>query len=141
MKKAIATQVGVVAALMGVSLLGIRVCNEGLNRQFIPHPGYVLVSYPTDVSSHIEFLRYNDGSHQVKIYPTPSLFANNNPLFEDFNGDGLVDRIHENSSHTWGLNKHKGLFLRKQDYDTNKEKFDDADKQLQALIAKYSKAK
>ena len=77
-----------------------------------------------------------DGSQDVKEYPSLGHRLFDSELYQDLNGDGLVDRIRRNGAE-WKMNRLSELLVREYDYQSDKERFDEADKQLQELMVKY----
>jgi len=53
-----------------------------------------------------------------------------------FDGDGFVDRIRRNGLE-WKMHSLQELLIRQHDYDTHKERFDEADARLQDLIQEH----
>ncbi|MDK2849661.1 MAG: hypothetical protein PWP03_248 [Candidatus Woesearchaeota archaeon] len=112
--------------------------NKFFNDKIIEKPGYYLVSYPKGLFGHVEFTKYKDGSFEVLIYKGFGREAYSSKLYQDINGDGLVDRIRVNDV-AWKYHKLNDLLIRDFDYETHKEEFDKADKVLEDLIKKYIK--
>ncbi|MBI2045485.1 hypothetical protein HYT23_05480 [Candidatus Pacearchaeota archaeon] len=109
--------------------------NRGCNNQAISHPGYHAVSKANGLSGHTEYVKYADGSQEVKIYPGLGHGLFSSRLLEDFNGDSLIDRIRENSG-TIQANKLKRILIRDFDSTAYKEEFAEADRELQEQIIK-----
>jgi hypothetical protein len=130
--KTIGIYAGIIAALLG----GARGCNMAWNNRTMDRPAYTSVNYATGLSGHIEYTRYADGSQDVKEYPGVGHRLFDSELHQDLNGDGLVDRIRQNGAE-WKMNRLSELLVREQDYQANKERFDEADRKLQELRAKY----
>lgn len=57
-------------------------------------------------------------------------------LYQDFDGDGLVDRIRVNGSEV-SFHRLKELLVREYDLDEHPEDFLEADELLQELMEKY----
>ncbi len=130
--KTIGAGIAIVAALLG----GVRGCNMAWNNRSIVKPAYQTESRATGLYGHVEFTRYSDGSQDVKIYPGFAHRLFDSELHQDLNGDGLVDRIRRNGAE-WKMNRLSELLVREYDYESHKERFDEADAQLQDLMAKY----
>ena len=122
----------VIAALLG----GIRGCNIMWNNRTLNKSAYISVNYATGLTGHIEYTQYADGSQDVKEYPGLGHRLFDSELHQDLNGDGLVDRIRQNGAE-WKMNRLSDLLVREYDYQTNRERFDKADKQLHELMIKY----
>ncbi|MEM7822907.1 MAG: hypothetical protein QW703_01500, partial [Candidatus Aenigmatarchaeota archaeon] len=124
----------------GVVIVGLSIgtiaYNWKLNDRELHKPDYELVSKPTGLIGHIEYIVYKNGSKDLKIYPGLGHKLFSSEFYQDLNGDGKVDIIRENAP-TWKLNKLDYLLVREHDYQTNKEKFDEADRKLQEAMAKY----
>jgi len=134
--------IGVTAAVVGTLLSGVllagRSCNKYLNNRVIDKPAYHTVSFATGLAGHVEYTRYFDGSQDVKIYPYLGHRMFSSELDQDLDGDGKVDRIRKDGSEFKG-NRLAELLIRKYDYDTKKETFDNADRRLQDLMKKHRK--
>ena len=128
--------IGVGAAIIATLLGGVRGCNMAWNNRTLNKPAYTSVNYATGLTGHIEYTRYADGSQDVKEYPGLGHRLFDSELHQDLNGDGLVDRIRQNGAE-WKMNRLSDLLVREHDYQANKERFDEADRQLQELMAKY----
>ncbi|MDD5192037.1 MAG: hypothetical protein PHH54_01640 [Candidatus Nanoarchaeia archaeon] len=128
------------AIILGAALLGSKIYNSALNNRSINKPAYHTESCATGLSGHIEYTRYPDGSQDVKIYPGISHQYADSKLYQDLNGDGIVDRIRENGS-LLKANRLTEILIREHDYSQNKKRFDEADKQLQELMTKYPSKK
>jgi hypothetical protein len=106
-----------------------------IQQQKITHPSYNAVSFTTGFTlGHIEYTRYKDSSQDVKIEPKWNY--QDRLFYQDLDGDNVVDRIRINS----GSTKSECLdtiLVRENDYEKNKEQFDDADKTLRELAEKY----
>ncbi len=126
-----------VAGVVGISLLGTRGCNIAFNNRTIETPAYHFISRATGLSGHVEYTSYTDGSQDVKIYPGLGHRFFDSLLYQDLNGDGLVDRIRQNGAE-WELNCLDGLYIREFDYDMHREEFDEADVVLGGLIEEYN---
>jgi len=125
------------AGLISIIGGGMKACNNAWNNKSISNPGYKTESHALGLFGHVEFTTYSDGSHDVKIYPQLSHRYYSSQLNQDLDGDDKVDRIRQNGSEV-RMNSLKKILTREYDYNTNKELFDEADKQLQNLILKYS---
>ena len=130
--KTIGAGIAIVAALLG----GVRGCNMAWNNRSTVKPAYQTESRATGLYGHVEFTRYSDGSQDVKEYPGFAHRLFDSELHQDLNGDGLVDRIRQNGAEL-KMNHLSELLVREHDYDSHKERFDEADAQLQDLMAKY----
>lgn len=117
--------------------LGNMEYNRALNNRSIERPAHQTESRAIGIYGHIEFTRYSDESIDIKEYPgfaPHRLF--DSELYQDLNGDGLVDRIRQNGAE-WKMNRLSELLVREYDYEAHKDRFDEADKQLQGLMVKY----
>jgi hypothetical protein len=127
--------------LTGVTLLTVlglsKGCNMLLNNRSIDHPGYKFESRALGPFSHTQFIEFADGSYEIKKYPIFGLRTFSSELYQDLNGDGLVDRIRRNGPE-WQMNRLVELLDRKHDYETHTERFERADQELQELITRYS---
>jgi len=134
--KGILKIIGIFAGVFGALAIGTRSCNNAFNDKSIDKPAYHTESHTTGVSGHVEYTRYSDGSQDVKIYPglSPRIF--DSELYQDLNGDGLVDRIRREGSEL-KMSCLSGLLVREYDYLLNKKVFDEADKQLRELMTRY----
>ena len=123
------------ACIIGFPALIARGCNYLINDQIFVGHSYKTNSFSTGISSHTEYTKYSDGSRDVKIYP---IFGgiSNSELRQDIDGDGIVDRI-RGSGAGWKGHKFTELLIRKDDYQSNKERFNEADKHLSDLIRQY----
>ncbi len=132
------TAIGVatIAVGMGGILLGVRGCNNAWNNKEIERLSSYTVSYATGLSGHTEYTKYQDGSQDLKIYPGLGHRLWDSEFHEDLDGDNKIDRIRRHGSEL-KMNSLRELLIRSQDYDTNKEKFDEADANLQKIIEKY----
>ncbi|MBI1973086.1 hypothetical protein HYS50_03705 [Candidatus Woesearchaeota archaeon] len=128
---------GLLIGIFGIAALGTRGCNMYFNNQVVEKPGCRVVSFATGLIGHVEYVRYADGSQDVKEYP--GILGHrllSSEFHQDLNGDGLVDRIRKHGPE-WKVHSFTGLLIREHDYTTHKESFDAADKQLQELMAQY----
>ncbi|OIO61682.1 hypothetical protein COY26_01945 [Candidatus Woesearchaeota archaeon CG_4_10_14_0_2_um_filter_33_10] len=132
--KMIGLYVGVTLALLGLA----RGINIHFNNRTINKPAYYMESRAIGLSGHVEYIKYADGSQDVKEYPGFGHRLFDSQLSQDLDGDGLVDRIRKNGSE-FKMNGLSELLVRKYDYESNKERFDKEDKKLQELATKYSK--
>lgn len=130
--KTIGAGIAIVVALLG----GVRGCNMGWNNRSTVKPAYQTESRATGLYGHVEFTRYSDGSMDVKEYSGFAHRLFDSELHQDLNGDGLVDRIRQNGAE-WKMNHLSELLVREHDYDSHKDRFDEADTQIQDLMAKY----
>ena len=128
--------IGLYAGMIAVLLGGVRGCNMAWNNRSLNKPAYQTESSATGLTGHVEFTRYSDGSMDVKEYPGLGHRMFDSELHQDINGDGLVDRIRKNGAE-WKMNKLSEILVRENDYQANKERFNEADTQLQDLMAKY----
>jgi hypothetical protein len=129
--KTIGAGIAIVAALSG----GVRGCNMAWNNRSTVKPAYQTESR-AGLYGHVEFTRYSDDSMDVKEYLGFAHRLFDSKLHQDLNGDGLVDRIRLNGAE-WKMNHLSELLVREHDYDLHKNRFDEADTQLQDLMAKY----
>lgn len=136
--KAIGFYATIASGIVGISLLTGRGCNNFFNNREVNRQSYSMVSYATGISGHVEYIRFLDGSQDVKIYPDWGHRLFDSELDQDLNGDGKVDRIRRNGSE-WKLHRLDEMLIRETDYKTNKERFDHADGILQDLMKKYPK--
>jgi len=127
---------GIYAGMIGIMLLGGRGCNMAFNNRTINKPAYHTESHATGLTGHVEYTRYSDDSQDVKIYPGFGHRLFSSELHQDLNGDGLVDRIRQDGPE-WKMHRLYDILVREHDYQTNEKRFDEADKQLQELAAKY----
>lgn len=127
---------GLLVGIFGGSLLGVRGCNNSCNNRTVKKESYCMKSYATGISGHVEYIRFADGSQDVKTYPSFGHRLWDSELHQDLDGDGHVDRIRRNGSE-FKMNSLSELLVRKADYEKHKKRFDDADEQLQELAAKY----
>ena len=124
------------------TLAFIAGASKGLNMIFndrtIKGQSYNTESHSTGISGHVEYTLCKDGSRDVKIYPSFGHTMFSSELYQDLNGDGLVDRIRQEGP---AMKNHslKNILIRKFDYQQNKEIFDKADNQLSALMNEYAK--
>ncbi len=128
--------IGAGALIIAALLSATRDCNKVWNNRTLHKPAYISVNYATGLTGHVEYTKYTDGSQDVKEYPGLGHRLMDSELHQDLNGDGLVDRIRQNGAE-WKMNSLSELLVREHDYQTNKEKFDEADRQLQELMTKY----
>ncbi len=131
-----AKTIGIWIGMIGAILLGTRGCDMAFNNRTIDKSAYHTESRATGLTGHVEYTRYSDGSQDVKIYPGFSHRWFGSELQQDLNGDGLVDRIRQDGPE-WKMHRLYDILVREQDYKANKARFDEADKQLQELAAKY----
>ena len=107
-----------------------------MNNQDISTEAYTLHSDATWLFGHTEYIKYHDGSQDVKIYPKLSHRYYDSIIYQDIDGDNKVDRIRANAP-DYKYNKFSVLLFREYDLQNNQKKFDKADKVLEELIAKY----
>jgi len=127
----------VYGSILGISLLGVRGCDNIFNNRTIKKPSYEVNSYATGITGHVEYIKYANGAQDVKEYPGLAHRFFDSELHQDLNGDGLVDKIIQNGAE-WKMNSLTEILVRQSDYEKNKERFDNADKKLQILMKKYS---
>ena len=128
--------VGLFLGLSVALALGTRGCNSLFNDRTINKPAYHTESRATGLYGHIEYTKYADGSQDVKIYPGFSHRWVGSELHQDLDGDGLIDRIRQDGPEI-KMHSLYDILVRKEDYRSNKKRFDEADKQLQDLMVKY----
>jgi hypothetical protein len=128
-----------VGLLLGLPFLATRGCSMIYNNRDIETPTQHQISYATGIFGHREYVAHNDGSTELKIYPSylghrlgASIF------YQDLDGDGKVDRIRESGGEIT-MNNLKTSLVRQLDYEANKEIFDEADKILAKEKDKHSK--
>lgn len=121
-----------IATLLGAG----RGCNLMCNDRTVDNPAFKMNSYAIGLNGHLEYIVYSDGSQDVKEYPGSGHRWHDSELHQDLDGDGFVDRIRKNGSE-FKMNRLSELLVRKHDYFSNKERFDEADLQLQELMKKY----
>lgn len=129
-----------VAGIIGSLFLGVRGCNVAFNNRTIDNPSFISHSYAVGLYGHVEYTKYSDGSRDVKIYPGFAHRLFDSELHQDLDGDEEVDRIRRNGAE-WKMNRLSELLVRENDYEDNKERFDEADEQLRQLIDKYDAEK
>ena len=129
---------GMYAGALALGALLTRGCNCAWNNREISKPSHQTISYSTGITGHVEYTRYDDGTRDVKIYPGLSHRLFDSELYQDLDGDGLVERIRRNGAE-WKMNRLNKLLVREHDYAEHKEEFDEADQKLQELIEKYDK--
>lgn len=115
---------------------GIRGCDMALNNRNITTLAHKTHSYATGLTGHVEYTKYADGSREVVNFPSFGSRFFDVESHQDLDGDGDVDRIRRIGSEL-KMNRLSGLIVREQDYDSNKERFDEADSQLSSLIKEY----
>ena len=122
-------ELGVVGAIVGI-LLSPWGCNRVLNNRNIKSPGKQTISYASGIIGHKEYTKYEDGSADLKVYPDiiGHRYASSK-LYEDLNGDGLVDKIRINGPE-FLMHRLNKILVRKYDYQSNQSEFDKADKEL-----------
>jgi len=135
MKRPKASSLGIVTGISAVLLLlGTRGCSMAWNNWEVKKTGYRSRSFATGISGHTEYTLYSDGSQDVKIYHGLGHRAIDSELLQDLDGDGKVDRIRVNGSEI-KMNSLRELLIREHDYDEHKERFDEADEEMQELAA------
>jgi hypothetical protein len=125
--------IAAVFASTGALMLVFRGCQNYSNKK-ISHPAYAAVSYATGSSGHIEYAKYRDGSQDVKIEPEYNY--SERLFYQDLDGDGRVDRIRINKGSTSNYCLDT-ILVRENDYEKNKEMFDEADRTLKGLAEKF----
>ncbi len=55
--------------LAGIIGLGSSKLNSYFNNKEITNPKYHMVSYSRGINGHVEYVKYSNGSQDVKIYP------------------------------------------------------------------------
>lgn len=128
--------VAVIVGVLGGTLLLAGGCNAINNNRHVETEAYTIHSRATGLYGHKEFTRYADGSMDVKLYPSLSHRMLSSELYQDFDGDGLVDRIRVNGSEL-SFHRLKKLLVREQDYYEHSEDFIEADELLRELMEKY----
>jgi hypothetical protein len=116
----------------GLLLLGLsRGCNMAFNNRNITTPAAKISSRATGLIGHVEKVEYSDGMADVKVYPSfwGHRYASSR-LYQDIDGDGLVDKIRINGPE-WQMNRLKYVLDRVHDYEKWKDQFDYGDKLLQ----------
>jgi len=135
----LAAQVLATAVVVAAITFGIpRACNTAFNNRTIVKPGYYAVTRATGFNGHKEYIRYTDGSQEIKVYPSLGHRTFGSKVYQDLDGDNLVDRI-RNHGPEWKMHRMGELLIRGNDYQDHKSDFDKADQQLQELAAKYVK--
>lgn len=129
---------GILIIGIGISFLFYRGCNMLMNNRTVKSKGYVMYSQATGIRGRDELVVYHDGSMDVKTYNKYFRHKHSSSkLFQDKNGDGLIDRIRYNAPE---YKFHRSTILvRKFDYDDNKKEFENADSKLKQLVEKYVK--
>ncbi len=131
---------GAVVGIVGVPLLGISILlgigtlyNRRMNNRVIDKPAYHLVSQAVGISGHTEYIKYSDGSQEVrKFHPLGNtLFPSE--LSQDLDGDGVVDRIRKDAG-DFKMRRLNDVLIRQYDYQANKKIFDGADRELRKLV-------
>lgn len=121
-----------IAGVVAFSIVASRGCDMFCNNRQIDTAGRHTISYATGLVGHNEYTRYTDGSSDMKIYP--SIVGHrvaSSKMFQDLDGDGLVDRIRINGPE-WQMNRLVAVWCRDADYQAHKKEFDEAD----SLMAK-----
>lgn len=114
---------------------GARACNVAWNTRNIETPAHHTESYATGLNGHIEYTLYYDGSQDVKVYPSLGHRLFDSELYQDLNGDNVVDRIRQNGGE-FKMNRLTELLVRDFDYQTHKDRFDEADALLRKVQGK-----
>lgn len=135
--KGIVTYSIIIGGFLGILGGGIRGCSYLWNDKTVENSAYVLNSRAIGVNGHIELTQYSNGSFDVKKYPGFGHTYFSSKLYQDLDGDTLVDGIRVNSS-AWRMNSIKELLVREHDYETHKKEFDEADLLLRTEIARYA---
>ncbi|MFH1376836.1 MAG: hypothetical protein ABIH25_04325 [Candidatus Woesearchaeota archaeon] len=126
----IKSTVGLYIAIFGLTALVARGCNMAWNNKNVEELGRHTVSNATKISGHEEFTLYPDGSSDLKIYP--GIMGHrymSSKLYQDIDGDQLVDRIRINGPE-WQFNRLKDVLVRSTDYSDYKDEFDKADRKI-----------
>lgn len=122
--------------LFACSFLGFRGYDMLWNNRHITTPAHQTISYATGISGHVEYTKYTDGSHDIKIYPGLGHRLFDSELYQDLDGDGDVDRIRRNGPE-WKSNQLTKLLVRETDYESHQREFDEADEILQKMMENY----
>ncbi len=104
-------------------------CNRYWNNKEIKKPGVHAISRGTGLSGHKEYVRFSDGSEEVKVYHSLGHRSMRSYTYYNTNGDDSVDRIRVQGS-VLSSNKLVDMLVRDTDYQENEEEFDKADKTL-----------
>jgi len=136
--RSVGFQLSIYAGELLLGAVGIRGCNELLNDRDIANPGYYAVSHATGLSGHTEYVKYADGSRDVKRYFGLGHRLWSSELDQDTDGDGLVDKIRESGSE-FMMHRLGDVLVRKYDYAEYKERFEEADMQMHELMEKYDR--
>lgn len=119
---------------VGLILAGFAGCNHVKNNKIVRSQGYTCYSEARSITGHNEFVMYENGSQELKIFPNGSFSGFS--FYQDVNGDNLVDRIHNHAT-AWNVHELEVLLDREYDYHNNKEVFDAADKELSEIKQRY----
>lgn len=125
----LASWIAVPLVFVGTPLIIAKGCSIILYNDTINKPGYHAESFSTGIVGHTIYTKYSDGSQDAIV--VPDLPWSRGRFHQDLDGDGLVDRIRPVRG---GF---KDILIRSIDYQSHKEEFDEADKQLKELIQKY----
>ncbi len=128
MKKTITIALG---AIIG-TVFGFHACNVVCNDRIEKTDSYLLVSKPDGIMGHIEYVRYEDASQEVKEYSGFGHRIFGSEICEDRNGDSLTDHIRRNSGEVF-MNRLDDLFVRSQDYALHAQDFDNCDQKIAAF--------
>lgn len=126
-----------IAMLFAISCGATRLYNMAWNNKDIKTRGRHTISHATGLLGHNEYTRYNNGSADLKIYP--KLLGHrtlSSKLYQDFDGDGLVDRIRINGPE-WQMNRLKDILVRDADYEQHRDQFEKADRLLAKERERY----
>ncbi|MBM3200574.1 hypothetical protein FJZ53_06565 [Candidatus Woesearchaeota archaeon] len=117
--------VGIYAAAFGI----IGGCNRYWNNKEIKKPGVHAVTNATGLLGHREYIRFDDGSEEVKVYHGLGHRSAKSYTYYNTDGNDTVDRIRIQGS-ALSHNRLIDMLVRETDYQDNKEEFDKADKML-----------
>ncbi|MBN1377393.1 hypothetical protein JW949_03645 [Candidatus Woesearchaeota archaeon] len=126
-------------AVIVIAMAGTRGCNMAFNNRDIKKDGRHTISHATAITGHREYTIYNDGSTDVKVYP--GVWGHriaSSKLYQDLDGDGLVDRIRVNGPE-WQAHRLKSLLIREYNYEDYKDEFHEADRILSQEAERYNK--
>jgi len=129
----------IAAAVVGVYFVS-NWMNSMHNTKHVVTKGYQLESVSNGMDGHTEFIRYKDGSCDIKIIPKKESY-DDTQYYQDLDGDGLIDRIRRSSNFTTTNRRLTELLIRKHDYSSKKSDFDKADNTLSKLMDKYPNMK
>lgn len=126
----------VIGVMASVIISGIHGCNRFNNNRVEKNQGYELYSRTVGISGHEEFVRYKDGSQEVKTYSGIGHRVFSSKLYRDLEGNNLVDQIRVQGGEI-KMNKLTKLLIRELDYTTHKGEFNEADNKLLELKKRY----